>query len=163
MALNPAVTVAALAERDGRFLVVEERIDGRIVLNQPAGHLEDGETLLQAVAREAREETAWRFTPRALLGVYLWHHPDSGHSVMRFAFTGIVSDHDPLQPLDQGILATHWLTRRELIERSQRLRSPLVLRCVDDYLAGHRHPLETVALIDGHPPAWTASPLPASS
>jgi len=145
MPLKPEVTVAALTERDGRFLLVEERIKGRTVFNQPAGHVEDGETLLEAVAREAREETAWRFTPESLLGIYLWRHPVGGRSTLRFAFTGTVDDHDAARPLDRGILGTHWLTRAELIERQPRLRSPLVLRCIDDYLAGRRHPLDLVA------------------
>ncbi len=147
MPLKPEVTVAAIAEQDGRFLVVEERIKGRAVFNQPAGHVEHGETLLEAVAREAREETAWRFTPQALLGIYLWR-PSGGRSILRFAFAGVIDDHHPEQPLDRGILRTHWLTRAELLEREPRLRSPLVLRCVDDYLAGRRHPLDIVACLD---------------
>jgi 8-oxo-dGTP pyrophosphatase MutT (NUDIX family) len=148
MPLKPEVTVAALVEQEGRFLVVEERIRGRAVFNQPAGHVENGETLLEAVVREAREETAWRFTPQTLLGIYLWRHPGSGRATLRFAFSGTVDDHDGDQPLDRGILRTHWLTRGELIERQPRLRSPLVLRCVDDYLSGRRHPLDLVAYLD---------------
>ena len=145
---KPDVTVAALAERDGRFLLVEERIDGRIVFNQPAGHVEQGESLLDAVAREAREETAWRFTAQFLLGVYLWQPPRGRRPTLRFAFTGAVSDHDPSQPLDRGILATHWLTPRELLARRARLRSPLVPRCVDDYLLGRRLPVDDIAHLD---------------
>jgi len=144
----PDVTVAALAEERGRFLVVEERIARRRVFNQPAGHVEPGETLAEAVARETREETAWRFTCESFLGAYLWRHPGSGRASLRFAFIGRVTDHDAAQPLDHGILRTHWLTRAQLIERSARLRSPLVLRCVDDYLAGQRLPLTTVAHLD---------------
>jgi 8-oxo-dGTP pyrophosphatase MutT (NUDIX family) len=142
------VTVAAIAEHDGRFLVVEERINRRLLFNQPAGHVERGETLLEAVVREAREETAWRFEPHALLGVYLWRNPANGREILRFAFTGSVSDHDAAQRLDRGIIATHWLTSRELEERQPRLRSPLVLRCVWDYLAGRRHALDHVAQLD---------------
>jgi 8-oxo-dGTP pyrophosphatase MutT (NUDIX family) len=145
---KPEITVAAVTEDDGRFLVVEERINQQLVLNQPAGHVERGETLLEAVIREAREETAWRFEPQALLGAYLWRNPRNGRATLRFAFTGTVSDHKPNQPLDLGILTTHWLTRAELVERNGRLRSPLVLRCVDDYLSGNRLPLETVARLD---------------
>jgi 8-oxo-dGTP pyrophosphatase MutT (NUDIX family) len=148
MPLKPEVTVAALAERSGRFLVVEERIKGRLVFNQPAGHVETGETLLQAVAREAREETAWRFTPQHLIGAYLLGGARRGPSILRFAFAGTVDDHRPGQPLDRGILGAHWLTRAELAERQPRLRSPLVLRCIDDYLAGRRHPLDLVAYLD---------------
>ena len=144
----PDVTVAALAERQGRFLLVEERIARRVVLNQPAGHVERGETLLQAVVRETREETAWRFTGEAFLGAYLWKHPGTGRSSLRFTFIGSVTDHDALQPLDHGILRTHWLTRVQILEHGARLRSPLVLRCIDDYLAGLRQPLLAVGHLD---------------
>jgi 8-oxo-dGTP pyrophosphatase MutT (NUDIX family) len=145
MGWNPEVTVAAVVERDGRFLMVEERIEGRLVLNQPAGHLEDGETLLEAVVRETREETAWRLHPQALVGAYLWRNPDSGRSFLRFAFCGTVDDHRPSQPLDAGIVRAPWLSEEQLRAQPARLRSPLVLRCLDDYLQGKRHPLETVA------------------
>ena len=148
MGRRPDVTVAAVAETDGRFLVVEERINRRVLFNQPAGHVERGETLLAAVVREAREETAWRFEPQALLGVYLWHNPASAREILRFAFIGRVSDHDPAQRLDRGIIATHWLTRAELEARQPRLRSPLVLRCVHDYAAGRRHPLDGIAQLE---------------
>ncbi|MGH8301480.1 MAG: NUDIX domain-containing protein, partial [Steroidobacteraceae bacterium] len=86
---KPEITVAAVAEADGRFLVVEERIDGRLVINQPAGHVEPGETLLGAVVREVREETAWLFTASELIGVYLWRHPGTGRTTKRFAFSGV--------------------------------------------------------------------------
>jgi 8-oxo-dGTP pyrophosphatase MutT (NUDIX family) len=145
---SPAITVAAVAEDKGRFLLVEEHINHKLVLNQPAGHVERGETLLEAVIREAREETAWRFEPNALLGAYLWRNPETGYTTLRFAFTGTVSDHKPGQPLDTGIVTTRWLTREQLMEREPRLRSPLVLRCVDDYLNGNRQPLESVAGLD---------------
>src|SRR3954469_19182727 len=100
---KPEITVAAVTEDDGRFLVVEERINDKLVLNQPAGHVEHGETLLEAVIREAREETAWHFEPRALLGAYLWRNPRNGRHTLRFAFTGTVSDHKPEQPLDSPV------------------------------------------------------------
>jgi 8-oxo-dGTP pyrophosphatase MutT (NUDIX family) len=144
MGLKPDVTVAAVAEENGRFLVVEERINKRLVFNQPAGHVERGETLVEAVAREAMEETAWRFTPTALLGVYLWRNPLTSRTTMRFAFSGTVKDHNAALPLDRGIVRTHWLSRKDMVERERRLRSPLVLRCVDDYLMGRRLPLESV-------------------
>ncbi len=147
MARNPDITVAAVTENDGRFLVVEERINRRLVFNQPAGHVEHGETLIDAVVREVREETAWGFVPQALLGVYVWLNPASGRSYMRFAFTGSVKDHDAQQPLDRGIVTTHWLSREDLREREPRLRSPLVLRCIEDYLGGIRRPLELVAAL----------------
>jgi 8-oxo-dGTP pyrophosphatase MutT (NUDIX family) len=149
MPRKPDVTVAAVTETAGRFLVVEERINHRLLINQPAGHVERGETLLTAVVREAREETAWRFTPQALLGVYRWYNP-SGRAVLRFAFSGAVTDHDPAQPLDRGIVRTHWLSPQELEERTAQLRSPLVLRCVRDYLAGQRQDLAAVASLDLH-------------
>jgi 8-oxo-dGTP pyrophosphatase MutT (NUDIX family) len=145
MSWNPEVTVAAVVERDGRFLVVEERIAGRLVLNQPAGHLEDAETLLDAVIRETREETAWRFTPEALVGTYLWRNPVNERSFLRFAFCGEVDDHHPLQPLDTGIVRAFWLSHLQLLNQSARRRSPLVLRCVEDFLQGKRQPLDSVA------------------
>lgn len=148
MARTPDITVAAVTENNGRFLVVEERINRRLVFNQPAGHVEHGETLLAAVVREVQEETAWKFQPHALLGVYLWRNPSSGRGYMRFAFTGSVMDHDAGQPLDRGIVGTHWLSRADLIQREPRLRSPLVMRCIEDYLGGTRMPLETVARLD---------------
>ena len=144
MAFKPDITVAAVAQLEDRFLIVEERISGQLVFNQPAGHVEEGETLLEAVVRETREETAWRFTPAHLLGVYHWRHPRTSRSTLRFAFIGTVSDHDAAQPLDRGIVRTHWLTRAELEARESRLRSPLVLRCVEDFLAGRRVPLDTI-------------------
>ena len=145
---HPEITVAALAEQHGRFLLVEERIDGRLVLNQPAGHLERGETLLQAIIREVREETAWRFSASGLVGVYLWRHPRTGRLFKRFAFAGSVSDHRPAQPLDEGIVATHWLTPEQIRAREAALRSPLVLRCIDDFLSGARSALAHVAQLD---------------
>ena len=129
----------------GRFLLVEERINRRRLLNQPAGHVERGETLLAAVRREAREETAWHFEAAALLGIYLWRNPATDRSVLRFAFTGTVSDHDATQRLDRGIVRTHWLTPSELEEQRTRLRSPLVLLCVQDFLAGRQQALGAVA------------------
>ncbi len=150
MPSGPDVTVAAVTETAGRFLVVEERIKNRLVFNQPAGHVEQGETLYAAIVREVREETAWRFEPAALLGIYLWRNPASGRRTLRFAFTGVVADHDAAQKLDRGIVGTHWLTPRDLEQRAAQLRSPLVLRCVRDYLAGERRPLEPVARLDRH-------------
>ena len=151
MAWNPEVTVAALVERvidrEPRFLMVEELISGRLVLNQPAGHLEDRETLIEAVIRETREETAWRLTPEALVGVYLWRNPDNGRSFLRFAFSGAVDDHQPDQPLDRGIQRALWLSHAQLLAQPGRHRSPLVMRCLDDYLLGRRHPLATVATL----------------
>ena len=145
---HPEVTVAAVVLRKDRFLVVEERISGKLVLNQPAGHLEAGETLLAAVIREAREETAWLFNPQALVGTYLWRNPQNGRGYLRFAFCGEVSDHRPTQALDRGIVRAPWMTQAELLAQSARLRSPLVMRCIEDFLAGQRQPLESVAYLD---------------
>jgi 8-oxo-dGTP pyrophosphatase MutT (NUDIX family) len=153
----PEITVAAIAETDGRFLVVEERINERLVFNQPAGHVEQGESLLKAVIRETREETAWRFEPKSLIGVYLWRSPESGVTTMRFAFSGTVDDHQARQPLDHGIVATHWLSRTDLQERGGRLRSPLVMLCIDDYLDGKRQPITSVS----HLNLQTAHSIPA--
>jgi len=141
----PEITVAGVIHSGGRFLIVEEIIDRQRVFNQPAGHVEPGETLLAAVVREVREETAWGFAPQELLGVYLLRHTGTVRSTLRFAFTGAVSDHDPGQPLDSAIVRTHWLSREQLQERERELRSPLVLRCIDDFLGGQRLPLEAVA------------------
>ncbi len=148
MTWKPEVTVAAVIMRDGEFLVVEERINGRLVINQPAGHLEDRETLLAAVIRETREETAWRFVPRALVGTYLWRNPANGRSFLRFAFSGDVDDHHPAQALDQGIVRALWLSQAALLAQQARLRSPLVMRCIDDYLLGKQQPLDSVACLD---------------
>lgn len=145
---HPEITVAAVTEADGRFLVVEERIERRLVINQPAGHVEPGETLLEAVVREVREETAWLFTARDLVGIYLWRHPCTGRMFKRFAFAGTVTDHRDGQPLDEGIVGTHWLTYEELRGREPQLRSPLVLRCVEDYRTRQRKPLAAVASLD---------------
>ena len=145
MGWNPEVTVAAIVEKDGRFLMVEERAGGRLVLNQPAGHLEDRETLLEAVIRETREETAWRFHPEALVGVYLWRNPADERSFLRFAFCGSVDDHQPTRPLDIGIVRTAWMSHEQLLAQTPRLRSPMVMRCLDDFLRGSRQPLESVA------------------
>jgi 8-oxo-dGTP pyrophosphatase MutT (NUDIX family) len=153
MAWKPDITVAAISESDGRFLLVEERINHRLVFNQPAGHVESGESIIAAVVREVREETAWVFIPEAFLGVYLWRSPSSGRATLRFAFSGAVVDHDAFQPLDRGIVRTHWLNRAELLERESRMRSPLVLRCVNDYLSGRRLPLDAVTSLDPGTPA----------
>jgi 8-oxo-dGTP pyrophosphatase MutT (NUDIX family) len=141
MTWRPDLTVAAIVQRDEHFLVVEERIQGRLVLNQPAGHVEDGESILEAAVRETLEETAWHFVPRHLLGLYLWRNPDNGASFLRVAISGEVSAHEPLRPLDAGIVAAHWMTPAALLARAAQLRSPMVMRCIEDHLAGVRHAL----------------------
>lgn len=144
MSLRPDLTVAAIVERDGKFLLVEERIGQRMVFNQPAGHVERGEQLVTAVIREALEETAWTFEPDNLLGVYFWDQPEKQRSYMRFAFCGRVTQHDPRRRLDRGIERTVWLSHDQIRSYEGRLRSPMVLRCIEDYLSGQRYPLELV-------------------
>jgi len=139
---KPSATVAAVIERDGRFLFVEERIDGRLVLNQPAGHLDPDESLVAACRREVLEETAHRFEPTALVGIYRWHYAPKDVTFLRFCFRGNVLSFDAALRLDKEIVRLHWLTRDELIARRPDHRSPLVQRCVDDYIAGREFPLE---------------------
>ncbi|RKZ66356.1 MAG: NUDIX hydrolase [Gammaproteobacteria bacterium] len=142
MVWKPHATVAAIVERDNKFLMVEELTHGKKVFNQPAGHLDPDESLIDAVKRETLEETAWNFVPQAITGIYLWKHPDNGESFLRVAFCGICHDYNPEQSLDDGILQAVWKSRDELIEQEQRLRSPMVLKCIDDYLASKRFPLD---------------------
>lgn len=139
MRWTPHATVAAVIESGGRFLLVEELIDGDLVLNQPAGHLEPGESLLDAVIREVREETARDFRPEGLVGIYRWQKPGTDEVFLRVCFHGAVGDAAPGQALDEGVVAARWHAPAELAGR--RLRSPLVPRAIDDYLAGARHPL----------------------
>lgn len=136
----PHVTVATVVVRDGRLLLVEEAIDGQAVLNQPAGHLEPGESLAAAAVRETLEETGWRVALTAFIGCYQWTAPD-GTAFLRFAFAADPIRHDPIRSLDAGILQALWLTPAELRSNLARLRSPLVSQVVEDYLAGQRHPL----------------------
>lgn len=142
MTWKPDVTVAAVVENDGRFLLIEERVGNRLVFNQPAGHLEANEGLAEAVIRETLEETAWHFEPQAVTGIYLWQQPDRSRSFLRVAFSGRVTHHEAHRPLDRGIRRALWLTREQVVVRAERLRSPMVLRCIDDYLRGARHSLE---------------------
>jgi ADP-ribose pyrophosphatase YjhB (NUDIX family) len=139
--INTHLTVAAIIEKRGRFLVVEEMAGGQKVINQPAGHVEHGETFIEAIVREVREETAWRFIPAAINGVYLWQHPVSGERFLRVTFCGNCIDHNPGLALDDGIIRTLWLTRDELKSRADAHRSPMVLRVIDDYLKDIRYPL----------------------
>lgn len=141
MVWKPHVTVAAVIERNGRFLLVEEETDRGIRFNQPAGHLEEGETLAEAVRREVYEETGWRFEPESVVAVQLWRRNPGAPSFLRICFSGRCIGHDLGRKLDDGILATHWLSRDEIAAARPRLRSPLVLISVDEYLQGHRYPL----------------------
>jgi len=139
---KPHATVAAIIEVDGLFLMVEEISDGLNVYNQPAGHLESQESLHDAAVRETREETGWGFTPQYISGIYLWDQPASERSFLRVAFAGSCDDYQPDLPLDDGIISAVWLSRDQLAGQPEKLRSPLVLRCIDDYLAGKKYPLE---------------------
>jgi 8-oxo-dGTP pyrophosphatase MutT (NUDIX family) len=139
---KPSVTVAAVMERAGRFCLVEEEADGRLVLNQPAGHWEAGETLVAACERETLEETAHRFRPTHLLGVYRWHYAPSDVTFLRFAFVGEVLGEVPGRALDREIRRVLWLDPEAIRGLRDRHRSPLVMACVDDFLAGRRYPLE---------------------
>ena len=147
MIWKPHATVAAIVEKNGKFLMVEEDIGGEIVYNQPAGHLEPNESLIEAVIRETQEETAWLFTPEALLGVYLWPQPKTDRTFLRFAFCGTCSDHQSEQALDDGILRAPWLSKEEM-QNSKKLRSPMVIQNIDDYLAGRRYPLDIISTVD---------------
>ena len=148
MIWKPNVTVAAVIERDGKFLLVEEETSQGVRFNQPAGHLEADESLLAAVAREVLEESAYSFVPQMLLGIYRWHAPESDTTYLRFAFTGAITGHDAARKLDTGILQAVWLLPDEIRAMQARHRSPLVLRCIEDYLAGKRYPLELLVHYD---------------
>ena len=154
---KPSVTVAAIIERDQRFLLVEEETAEGIRFNQPAGHLDPGESLLAAAAREALEETAHEFLPDALVGVYLSRYQSSRTNedvtYLRFAFAGTLgSVHQ--RPLDDGILRTVWMSYQEIAASQDKHRSPLVLKCVEDYLAGQRFPL---SVLHTHPSIHSVS------
>ncbi|MFA7268561.1 MAG: NUDIX hydrolase [Sterolibacterium sp.] len=141
---KPNVTVAAVIERDGKFLMVEEETEDGIRFNQPAGHLDEGEALLAACSREVLEETAWHFRPQQLIGVYQWRRPAGDITYLRFAFCGELGEHDAQRPLDTGILRAPWLTLTEIEAPDTRHRSPLVMQCIADYLAGRRFPLDLI-------------------
>jgi 8-oxo-dGTP pyrophosphatase MutT (NUDIX family) len=141
MSLKLDLTVAAIAEDGGRFLFVQERAARRVVLNQPAGHVEPGESLVEAVVRETREETGREFRPESVTGIYLWQGP-SGRTVLRVAVAGRVGERGAGSTLDGAIVRTLWLDRDELAARTREHRSPLVPLAVEDYLRGSRHSLE---------------------
>lgn len=145
---RPVVTVATVVEREGRFLYVEERIRGQLVINQPAGHLDPGESLVEAAIRETLEETAWQVRPEALVAIYQWHNPHDHGDVVRFTFAAAPLHELPGRSLDVGIERALWLDREELIAQGHRLRSPLVLRSLEDYLAGIRIPLSAMRTVE---------------
>ena len=141
----PRVTVACVVADGGRYLMVEEEVNGRLVYNQPAGHLDDGESLISAAVRETLEETGWTVELDALVGVHQWRSTEHGHSVLRFSFAASPVRHDPARPLDTGIRRALWLSRAEVAALGERLRSPLVLRSIDAWLAGQRVPLSALS------------------
>ena len=141
---RPDVTVATIVARDGRFLVVEEVVRDEWVLNQPAGHLEPDETLHAAALRETLEETGWTVELTDLVGVYQWSSADGKRQFLRFAFAATPLAHDPQRRLDEGIVRALWLTHEEIVSESARLRRPMVLGNIDDWLAGRRHPLSAI-------------------
>lgn len=143
MTWKPHATVAVIAEKDSRFLMVEERSRGRIVFNQPAGHVEEHEGILDAARREALEETGWEVEPRHFLGLYTYVAPANDATYYRFCFVADALK-QASEELDDDIIATHWLTYDELRECQEKLRSPLVLKCIEDYLAGRRFPLSVI-------------------
>jgi 8-oxo-dGTP pyrophosphatase MutT (NUDIX family) len=145
MVWKPNVTVAAVIEREGRFLLVEEKTDSGTYLNQPAGHWEAHETIVQGAIRETLEETGYDFTPQALIGVYCWKNRRKNLVYLRFAFAGQAAAFHEAQALDEGIIAAHWMSYEDVVREKARHRSPMVLQCIDDFLAGRRFPLDFLA------------------
>ena len=146
----PRVTVAAIAERGGKFLMIEETVSGKLCLNQPAGHWDKGETLADAAAREALEESGYQFTPEGLVGIYTWRRADKDRTFVRFCFHGATSDEPVSNKLDDGIERAVWMSRDEVAAQAEikgRVRSPMVLAGIDAYLAGVRLPLSAVTAV----------------
>ncbi len=141
MVWKPHVTVAAVIEKNNSFLLVEEHTNNGIAFNQPAGHLENGESIITAVSREVNEETAWQFEAESIIAIQLWRKTSDYPSFLRVCFAGKVHSHNPEQKLDDDIIATHWLTRDQIFDKQSQLRSPLVLKTIDVYLKGQRYPL----------------------
>ncbi len=141
------LAVSAVVEHEGRFLIVEERSSGVVVMSHPGGHIEVGESPEQAVVREALEETSCQITVGGLLGVYLWIHPQTRQQYLRIAYVANYVSHDDNLVLDDGINAVHWFTPADLQRRMQTFRSPIVMRCVEDYLAGKRKPDSFLAIL----------------
>lgn len=146
---RPHVTVACVVADGERYLMVEEEVAGRLVYNQPAGHLEDGESLAAAAVRETLEETGWTVALQHLIGVQQWRSTEHGDVVIRFSFAAQALGHDPWRPLDTDIRRALWLSRSEIAGLGDRLRSPLVLRSIDARLAGQRLPLSSLDYLPG--------------
>ncbi len=143
----PHATVAAIIEREGKFLLVEEMTDRGNRFNQPAGHLEDNETIIEAVIRETLEETAYAFKPESLLGIYHWKHEHNNTTYLRFAFIGNVDNHQPERGLDDGIIRTVWMSIDEIRSKASLMRSPQVITCIEDYLNGKAFPLSVLTYL----------------
>lgn len=144
----PHVTVATIVEKDGKFLMVEEDLHGKKLLNQPAGHLDEGETLVQAAIRETQEESAWHVEISHLIEFSQWTSPNSNTHFLRACFAGKAIKHFPKQKLDDGIIRALWMSRDEVKQNSQRLRSPLVLDHIDHYIVGKRYELDFFSYYD---------------
>jgi len=146
MRWTPHATVATIIEQDGKFLCVEEHSSSQqqLVINQPAGHIEPNETFIQAAIRETQEETGWTVEPTALLGMYVYTAPSNDITYHRYCFIAKAIRHDPDQPLDTGIERALWLSRDQLLSQKENLRSPMVIKCIDDYLAGRHFPLDFI-------------------
>ncbi len=150
MVWKPHVTVAAIIEREGRFLLVEEETGQGLQFNQPAGHFEENEDLIAAVKREVLEETAWQFAPEHVVAIQVWRKNPAEPTFLRVCFSGTCYDHNPNQPLDTGIVGTHWLKREHLACQPSRMRSPLVLLSIDQYLSGQRYSLSLLQTFFDH-------------
>jgi 8-oxo-dGTP pyrophosphatase MutT (NUDIX family) len=148
---RPHVTVATVVPREGRFLLVEENVRGRLVINQPAGHLDPDESLQAAAVRETLEETGWDIELDCLLCVQQWRSAESGRQFVRFTFGAAPLRHDPSRTLDEGIVRALWLTREEIAAESARLRSPMVIASIDDWSAGHGLPLDASRYLCARP------------
>ncbi len=149
MVWKPNVTVAAVVQRDGKFLLVEERTNDGVRLNQPAGHLEADESIVDAVRRETLEETAYDFHPEQIVGVYRWTKPNSQTTYLRFTFSGSLGEHHTDRKLDEGIIRTVWLSHEEILDSVARHRSPLVVRCIEDFVSGRRYGTELLVDFPG--------------
>ena len=148
---QPHITVAAVIERKQKYLLVEERVEGHVVLNQPAGHWEPGESLLEAATRETIEETGWEFFPSALVGIYRWQHPRKEETFLRFTFCGHTGTHRVSNKLDEGIISADWYSANEILALpEEKVRSTMVIHSLKDYLAGNRYDLNLIRDIHQH-------------
>jgi 8-oxo-dGTP pyrophosphatase MutT (NUDIX family) len=138
------ITVATIVEHDSKFLMVEESSRGELVFNQPAGHVENGESLIDAAKRETFEETGWHIDIDSVISLYRWRVPETGQTYFRVAFGGHPHEHDPNHSLDEGIIQALWMSSADLHNAADQMRSPLVIRGVEDYLNNVRYPLDLI-------------------